>query len=362
MSTVAVLGAGAGGLSAAAELSGAGHRVRLWNRNPATLDRNVHNGRIRYTGILGTGEVWPDLVTTDLADAISSADVVVVCLPGLAHHALFTDLAAARPEVPVVLNPGHTGGALHLRAVFTEHNVPLPPVAEFSTLTYVARVPDGTVRVSGRAARLWVACLPNGKAALDAGTELFTGAQAAPDVLFSSLANVNLVLHPPGAMLGLSWVEATGGTFTFYVEGMTPGVARVIEALDAERRAVAAAFGHRVPDLITEMAAIGTANPEAARTGQTMAAIRGGVANQKISAPDSLQHRYYAEDLPFGLLPFVVLAGIAKIPVPVASALLTLGTAATGTDPESMGLTAIRLGLAGLGIAEVLNLVREKEN
>lgn len=360
MSTVAVLGAGAGGMSATAELSGAGQRVRLWNRNPDTLDRNVRHGLVRYTGILGAGEVRPDIVTTDLAEALAGADVAVVCLPSIAHHALFADLAAVRPELPVVLNPGHTGGALHLRAVFAERSVPAPPVGEFSTLSYVARVPDGTVRVTGRAGRVWVACLPGGKAALDAGIELFPGARAAPDVLFSSLANVNLVLHPPGALLGLAWVEATGGRFTFYVDGVTPGVARVIDALDAERRAVAAAFGHQVPPLIDEMTAIGTADPDAAPAGDTRAAITGGVANQKITAPDSLRHRYYAEDLPFGLLPLVVLAGIADVPAPVASSLLTLGAAATGTDPMRAGLTARRLGLAGLGIDEVLDLVRDK--
>ena len=38
------------------------------------------------------------------------------------------------------------------------------------------------------------------------------------------LCNINMVVHPPGAILGAAWVEATGGDFTFYVQGMTPGV------------------------------------------------------------------------------------------------------------------------------------------
>ena len=68
---------------------------------------------------------------------------------------------------------------------------------------------------------------------------LYPAAIPEGDVLATSLANVNLVLHTPGAILSAAWVEATGGDFRFYVDAMTPGVVRVIEALDRERRAVA---------------------------------------------------------------------------------------------------------------------------
>ena len=66
----------------------------------------------------------------------------------------------------------------------------------------------------------------------------------ARDVLACDLANVNMVLHAPGALLGAAWVEATRGDFTFYVQGMTPASRAYAVALDEERRAVARAFGH----------------------------------------------------------------------------------------------------------------------
>lgn len=351
MSTVAVLGAGAGGLSAVVELTRAGHDVRLWNRNPATLAPHRHG--IRYEGVLGVGEVSPQVATTDLAEALKGADVAVICLPSVAHAALFADLADVGIAVPIVLNPGHTGGALHARAVFADRH--LPPLAEFSTLTYVARVLDGVVVTTGRAGTVRAACLPGGDEALEYGLKLFPGAAAVPDVLASSLSNVNLVLHPPGAILGAAWVEATGGAFTFYVEGMTPGVARVLTDLDAERRAVARAYGHALPALLTEMTAIGTADPVAAERGDVTAAIRGGEANRRIAAPDSFAHRYYREDLPYGLVPFHALAEIAGVPVPTAAALLHLGVTATG---HAGGLDAKRLGLTGLTAADVIELVR----
>jgi opine dehydrogenase len=360
MTTVAVLGAGAGGLSAAVELTLSGHRVRLWNRSTATLRPFLTAGGIRYTGVLGEGTVRPVTTTTDLAEALRGVDVAVVVLPALAHERLFAELAQLRVGLPVVLNPGHTGGALHLREVFQRRGVAAPPAAELSTLTYVARTvaEEALVRTTGRAGRVRGACLPGGRPAVDAARQLFPGVAPERDVIATSLSNVNLVLHPPGAVLGAAWVEASGGDFRFYVDGMTDGVARVLVELDRERRSVARAFGHDLPSLITEMAAIGTSDADAAARGEVVAAIRGGTANQGIRAPNDLGHRYYQEDLPYGLVPFAALADVAAVPVPTARSLLRLGGLAAGLGAEPQGLDAGRLGLTGLGLDEVLDLVR----
>lgn len=358
MTRVAVLGAGAGGAAATAELTSGGHHVRLWNRSPETLEPFRRAGGVRYEGQLGQGLAKPEILTSDLAEALEGADVALACLPAAAHPSLFRVLAAARLSVALVLNPGGVGGALEARAVFHAEGAALPPVAELSTLTYVARkyTPD-TVTVTGIAKRVWAATLPGGEDALDLAQELYPPITRAPDVLFTGLANVNLVLHPPGAVLGASWVEATKGDFRFYVEGMTPGVARVMGALDAERQTVGRAFGHDLPSLIDEMAAIGTADPDAAARGELAGAIQGGGANAEIRAPHSLDHRYYREDFAFGLLPFCELARLAGVEVPVATGLLRLGMALLGTEPEDEGRSAGRMGLTGR--SELLEIVRE---
>jgi len=378
MSAVAVLGAGAGGLSCAVELSLAGHAVRLWNRSPGSLPAA---GAISYTGVLGEGSVTAAAVSTDLSVALRGADAVVVSLPALAHGGVFAGLASAGCALPVVLNPGHTGGALHLRQAFRARGVPLPPVAELSTLTYVARRAEDAdggagVRVTGRAGQVRCAALPGGAAAADWAAKLFPATlSAAPDVLATSLSNVNLVLHPPGAILSAAWVEATGGAFTFYVDAMTDGTGRVIDALDGERRSVAAAFGHILPPLAGEMALVGTVPPALAASGSTAAAVRAGEANKTLRAPDSLRHRYYREDFPYAVTPFLALAAIAGVATPVASALLTVAGALTGpgaaptgpgggTGPGGedggldRGLDAAGLGIDGLDVDGLLRLVR----
>ncbi|MFN8221898.1 MAG: NAD/NADP octopine/nopaline dehydrogenase family protein [Gaiellales bacterium] len=358
---MAVIGAGAGGAAAVVELTQAGHDVRWWNRNDATIAPFREAGGVRHAGILGDGFASPASFAVTLADALTGADLALVCLPAIAHEPVLEALADAGGPCPIALNPGHTGGALHAAAVFRRAGVPAPQLVELSTLTYVARKPGpDAVRITGKAASVQAACLPGGEEALTLVQALYPAVRPAADVLASSLANVNLVLHTPGAVLGAAWVEATGGDYRFYVEGMTPGVIRVLEALDGERLAVAAAFGHELRALVDEMAAIGTAVAERAAAGDVRAAIAGGEANSALRAPDSLEHRYYAEDFGFGLVPLLELARIAGVQAPLGSALVTVASALLGRELVREGLTADRLGIAGLDRDALLARVRSE--
>ena len=357
MSRVAVLGAGAGGAAAVAELTAAGHEVSFWGRSAKTLAPFREQGGVGFEGVLGRGLALPHLITNDLHQATAAADVVVVCVPSFAHADIAAGLATAgAKDVPVVLNPGHTGGALEFRQALQTRGADLP-IAEFSTLTYVARkYSPGCVTITGRAKSVRLAALPGGDAALAAGSALFSCANIMRDVLACDLANVNMVLHVPGAVLAAAWIEATHGDFTFYVAGMTAGVARVMRTLDDERRSVARAFRHELPSLIVEMQAIGTVE-ESAGQDDFAAAIATGEANRKIKAPDSLAHRYYREDFVYGLLPFTALAAIAGVEVPTAASLLRIGETLIGADLSRQGRTAERMGIAGLDRTGLLKLV-----
>jgi opine dehydrogenase len=358
---VTIIGAGAGGTAAVVQLSLAGHAVALWTRSKETLRPFIEIGGIEYDGVFGEGMVRPTIITHDLSRAVADADAILVCLPTFSHRPVARLLAEASlsKTTPVVLNPGHTGGALEFVQALREAGADVPPVAEFSTLTYVARkYRPQRVTVTGSAKKVRVAALPGGAAALAAAQTLFKCASPIADVLNSDLSNVNMVLHPPGAILGAAWIEACKGDFTFYVEAMTPGVARVMRALDDERRAVARAFGHDLPPVVAEMQAIGTVEASVKDVNDLSAAISGGEANRKIKAPESLGHRYYLEDFGHGLLPFLAFARIAGVTVPVAEALLRLGGVLTGTDFYANGRTAERMGIGGLTAEQLIARVR----
>src|SRR5262249_5880286 len=224
-----------------------------------TLAPFQEQGGVAFDGIMGSGLAKPAVMTCNLAEATDGADLVLMCVPTLAHRELAHALARNRSRVPIVLNPGHTGGALEVRQTFITSACDPPPIAEFSTLTYVARkYTAARVTITGKAKSVRLAAMPGGKQAAELARLLFPAAKPVSDVLACDLANVNMVLHIPGAVLGAAWVEATGGDFFFYVQGMTGGVARIMRALDDERRAVARAFNHELPSLTAEMQAIGT--------------------------------------------------------------------------------------------------------
>lgn len=354
---VAVLGAGAGGAAACVELTLAGHAVVLWNRSAQALMPFIATGCVQYEGVLGLGEARPVLITDKIDTAVRGADLILVCLPTLSHAPIARALATIGSRVPVVLNPGHTGGALEFahsyRATATSLGgdpVP-PPIAEFNTLTYVCRkYHPARVTITGRAQALRAAALPGGEVALALGQSIYDCAQAVPDVLYTSLANLNMTLHSPCAILGAAWIEATQGDFTFYVQGMTSGVARVMAALDAERLAVGRAFGHELLGVAAEMQRVGTVDASVTDTSDLAVAIASGEANKKIRAPDSLTHRYYREDFGHGLVPFIALARAAGIATPVAESLLRLGETLTGEPFSQRGRTAASMGIEGMGL------------
>ena len=358
---VAVLGAGAGGAAAVVELTQAGHEVQLWNRSATTLEAFRRLGGVEHEGVFGAGLARPLLITADLRAAIDGCAAIVIALPTISHAVVAIALAqaGARADVPVILNPGHTGGAFEVETTFRKQRADVPPVAEFSTLTYVARKSQPQrVNISGRARQVRVAALPGSERAVEAAIALFPCAKPVADVLFSGLCNVNMVLHPPGAILGAAWIEATAGNYTFYAEGMTPGVARVMRALDDERRAVALACGHRLPNLIEEMQAIGTVEKNITDSTDFAAAISSGVANSRIKAPGSLQHRYYLEDFGHGLLPFRAIAKIAGVAVPAADNLFKLAEILTGKNYRDGGRGAAAMGITGLDLKGLLARVR----
>jgi opine dehydrogenase len=357
---VLIIGAGAGGAAAVAELTKAGHQVSLWNRSAETLAPFKAIGGVRYEGVLGSGTAVPRLITSDLSEAIDDVEIAVVTLPTFSHAPVARAMAEAGwgQSRPVVLNPGHTGGALEFSNAYRSIKPDIPPVAEFSTLTYVARkyTPD-TVTVTGRANYLRAAALPGGESALTAACGLFPGAKPVRDILFSDLCNLNMVLHAPGAILAAAWVEAKQGDFTFYVEGMTPGVIRVMRELDYERQSVGRSFGHELPSVIDEMKLVGTVKSDA-DSNDFAAAISGGEANKKIKGPNSLNHRYYLEDFGHGLLPFLAIAEIAGVPTPVADSLFKLATVVCGVNFVETGRTARAMGIEGLTKAQLIQKVR----
>lgn len=363
--TVAVLGAGHGGCAAAADLTARGFDVRLHARREATLVPLREAGGINATGIQD-GFFVPQLMTTDVAEAVKGADLIMLVVPSVAHRDYARSLAGlVGPQTPILLNPGHTGGALHflkeLRAAGYAGELPL---AETVSLTYVARmVGPATVGIYSYIRNLKFAALParHADALFSLISPVYPEIVKVGNVLEVALSNMNAVFHPTGMLMNVGWIERTDGNFLFYKEGITEGVGRATQAVDDERMAVAAALDVSSRPFLENFLRAGLTTQEAVATGSIARACEESAPNARIKSPPSLDHRYVHEDVGYGLVPFSAFGRLAGVPTPTIDAFIQIASVASGIDYMRDGLTAEKMGIEGLSRDALLEFVERGE-
>jgi opine dehydrogenase len=362
--SVAILGAGNGGQAAAAHLTLAGIEVRLYSRRSETLDPIRENGGLELTGAAGEGTARVALLTSDLEEAVTGADLVMLTVPGTALPDYAARLAGLLGDrQPVLLNPGQTGGTLSfVNALHGAGHTAEVQVAEVATLTYACRIQaPARVHISNLAGSVPFASLPGrvGPELHALVSEIYPSADLRASVLETGLANINAIEHPPQTLMNAGWIEHTQGDYYFYIEGTTPSVGRVIDAVDAERLALAEAMGvHAVP-FVEAFAAAGYTTQHAVEVGTAHQALQESEANATFKGPKSLDHRYVHEDVGCGLVAWSAWARLAGVPTPTIDALIALASAATGRDYWTEGLTLDRMGLAGVEPGELGDVLRE---
>lgn len=358
---IAVLGAGHGGCAAAADFGLRGFSVRLHARNEARLEALRRQNGIKISGI-HEGLVPIDLITTDLADAVRDANLIMLVVPSVAHEFYARGLAQLLKEDQIVfLNPGHTGGGLNfvyeLRQAGCSAQV---KTCETVTLTYICRlVAEGHVHLYRYTTNLAFAAFPgkHQNQLYESIKPLYAEIRQATSVLETALTNINAVFHPTGMLMNAGWIEHTGGEFLFYIDGITESVGRVTEAVDRERLAVAKALGLPVVSFLDAFFRAGLTTAEARSSGSISRACHESEANKAIKSPPSLRHRYVMEDVGYGIVPMAAMGELAGVKTPVIDALITLASTAVGTDLRATGLTLDRMGLGGLAAADLQKFI-----
>lgn len=357
-SVYAVIGAGSGGQAMAGCLALMGHEVRLYNRSPLRLAPIWRQGGLTITGAV-SGFAKLDVVTTDMAAAVRGARIIMVVVPATAHKQISEDLAGiVEPGQIVVLNPGRTGGALEVRRELAEggaaHGV---MVAEAQTLLFASRTgEDATCHIFSVKRFVPLAALPSEDTpqVLRALNPAFPQFYAASSVLETGLDNMGAIFHPGVTLLNAAHIEATGGEFDYYQEGITPTVARIIEQIDSERMDVARAYNVRARSALDWLGEAYGAQGDTLRE-----AVLNNPGYRGIRAPAHLNHRYIWEDVPASLVPISALGRIAGVSTPTINAMISLASAMHDTDYRREGRNAARMGIAGRSPSEVLDLVRE---
>jgi len=350
---VAVLGAGNGGHAAAADLTMRGFNVNLYESPEfeENIKPIVKNGGVQFSGAAGEGFARLRKVTTNIKEAIEDVEIVMVVTPAFAHETLAKKCAPYLHGQPVVVNPGHTGGALafarHLKEAGYAGDL---RIGETMVLTYICRMTSpGQVKIFHVMKKLLFSAFPSRlkEEIYRDFRELYPAVVLGENVLDTSLTNLAAVMHPPGMLLNAGWIEFTKGAFKFYYEGITHSVARVAEALDSERLRIMQTLGLK-PIPFTEWYYLQGCTPVQAKS--VYEALQAGGPDQYLKAPGTLDHRYVNEEVNFGLVPIASLGRMFGVITPNIDALIGIASTMRHVDFWKEGLTAQKLGIAELSL------------
>jgi len=350
-----VVGAGNGGRAMAAHLALMGKEVTLYNRTWEHIAFIAQRGGIDLESPESGPRGFAPLakVTADIHEAISDAEMIMVVVPSSAHADIARSLAHDLTDgQTIILHPGRTFGAIEFDCVCRSVGCTAEyTVAEAETFIYASRS-DGpaAARIFRIKEAVPLAALPatHTKMVLEQIHSVYPQFIDGINVLHTGLNNMGAIFHPALTILNAGWIETTHGDFEFYIDGVTPSTARVLEVLDRERVTVASALGIRAR----------TANEwlEMAYDvrGETLyEAIQNQTGYYGIKAPTNLNHRYIFEDVPMSLVPLSSLAARYGVSVNGINSIIRLACILHRTDYWRRGRTLEKLNIQELSVTEL---------
>jgi opine dehydrogenase len=356
-----VFGAGHGGRAMAAHLTLIGYDVALYNRTPEHIEGIMARKGIDLdggeSGMHGFARLA--LVTSNVKDAIEYANVLMVVIPSSAHANLAEKMAPYLKDGQIIiLHPGRTCGAIEFDKVLRDSGCKVDfTVAEAETFIFASRA-DGPAqsRIFRIKEAVPLAALPATRTpmVLDAIQPAYPQFIDGIDVLHTGLNNMGAIFHPAITILNAGRIEATYGDFQFYIDGVTPSVARILEVIDRERVTVASSVGIRARNALEWLQlAYDT------RGDDLHEAIHNQPGYYGIKAPNTLKHRYIFEDVPMSLVPMVALGRRYGVSMRGMDSMIRLANFIHSTDYWRHGRTLDKLGIEQFSVTELQKFVRE---
>jgi opine dehydrogenase len=356
-----VIGAGHGGKAMAAHLALMGLRVTLYNRTFDHIAALKARGGIDLESAEGGphGFARLALVTSDMGEALQAAQMIMVVVPSSAHADVAKNAAPHLKDGQIlILHPGRTCGALEFAKSLKDNGCTADAtVAEAETFIYASRS-DGPAqsRIFRIKEAVPLAALPatRTQSVLEAIHPAYPQFIDGVNVLHTGMNNMGAIFHPALTLLNAGWIEATHGDYQFYIDGVTPSVARVLEVLDRERVTVASSLGLRARTALEWLQMAYNTTGE-----DLQEAIHNQPGYYGIKAPSTLNHRYIFEDVPMSLVPIASLGQRFGVSVRGMDSIIRLACIVHRTDYWRRGRTVDKLGIGDLSVSELTRYVNE---
>ncbi|MBA7567764.1 Opine dehydrogenase [subsurface metagenome] len=379
---VAILGGGACAQTFAADFTLAGYKVRLYELPEfaqGTLGEVLRTHEIELGGtqtnfkwFRRAGVAKVDIVTTEVSEALREAGLVIIAIPAKGHKPFFEKIIPYLEDGQVVSIFPDNFGSLMLRNMMHDKGCDVDViVGGWSSMPYGTRIVEpGKVDCLNRTCHLLGDSLPSkdgdkffeylkGIPALDGTVEIERG----DTIIGVDLSNPNPVVHVPGSILNVGAIEVSEmegilgiakGKYSMYKHGMSPAVSRVQFAFHLEERKIADAMGVKVAE---------HGEDQFFSHGSVMGVeFRGpftDVLFPPIVGPNSVEHRYFTEDIPVGTVVRYNLAKKFGVEVPIIESLIRLGSLICKRDFLKEGRSLKELGIEDLTKEVIIRYVRE---
>lgn len=354
---VAILSEAVGGLALAADLALKGHHVTLCGAGPQ-LDPIAQAGGVTVLDAQDPTPSWAPLqVASDAEAAIRSAELVVVMLPADRHDERIRAISGALNNAQaLVLAPGGVGGALLARQIAVRAGAPDLLCAQTAALPLASMLTEtGTLRITGRKRSLPLGVYPARRTeeALARLGPLIDNLVPSGNAIENGLSRAAIGLHPLPMLFNAVRIEREG-SYRYDGYDITPSVARVIAAVDLERRAILRALGAADASFVEILdAGYGTGSANLYEAVHAVPAYRG------VMSPPDLRYRYLSEDVPTQVVPAAELGRALGCATPLLDAIIAFTSALHGCDYAQSGWTLQRLGLNGLTAGEIRHFLAE---
>jgi len=351
---VLVMGVGAASLANAAALSKRGFSVSLYDPPdyPSDIKQIKRERIIEIEGALGEEVISLTAVTSDLREAFHHSQLILVSVPAFAQRDMIErSLPYLKSRHIVLLMPG-SAGSLEIAELFNSAGISLDEILLGETVS----LPQAARRVGVRRirlalpARLRSAAFPGRNTprlieAVGDALELFPK----PNVLEVGLNNPNFIIHPGPMLLNYADVERTDGNLSLMNEGMTEGVLRLMDAVDAEKMSLQKALGLEVVDIDTVYVEKG-AGPYIYRK-----------KGEPFGLRDRIWDRYVEEDIPYGTVLFASLGDLLKVETPVCDAINNIMSVVRQKNYWETGRNLEKMGIAGISPDELKHYLASGE-
>lgn len=350
---VAILGAGNGGLTAAADLTQKGFKINIFESEKFCKDltkiKEKNEITIEYKGDTSVTKI--NLISNDIKEAIEGCQIVLITVPGMGIEYFAEILAPVIDEEQIVIiNGAPAMSAVRFINKVKEFEINKNiKVGETNSLTYATRAfpMESRVSVSLKAGKVYLAAYPsyNTDEVYDAGVQIYDCFVKAQNVIQVNLENPNPLVHPGPTLLNAGRIDYSNGDFWLYKEGITEHTVNIVKAVQDEREAIANAYDIELENVNQGRINRGYFTDEDKPLQEL---FNTSPVFKHIKGPATVTGRYIVEDISTGLVLWSDLGKAVGVRTPNIDSIIVLGGTLIQRDFYEEGLTLDSIGLGNL--------------